>query len=321
MSKETEVSTLLFDVVTSPLEAVTGPGIQRVRIPGKKAILHANTRQVLGVVGSDYRIVTNREALAMAMQVCAKAFPGMPADEWEPTQATAPATLSFASIDIFHRTHILNLLGPDVRTKDDPYTPFVRVTNSFNRLRALRFDFGFIRNHCRNGVIFERDLASVKLTHARGSFDGWDLKISQFSIEEKWQEFTGYVARLRGAAVTPEEAHRLVTGLLNFPAAHKYKTVEQQAERQELNREIGDRIQKYGVSLGSNAYAVFNTLTDFAARPPALKIFNKSRITLEERAGRWLRLVANEAQAGKPIDWNRHLASLSEKVLSLAQRN
>jgi hypothetical protein len=42
---------------------------------------------------------------------------------------TKPRTLSFAHIDLLHRTHVLNYWDSEIK-KNDPFTPFLRVTNS-----------------------------------------------------------------------------------------------------------------------------------------------------------------------------------------------
>lgn len=59
---------------------------------------------VLGVVSRDYQVVTNHEAVQIAREVCAKAFPGIAPLEWEAKRASAPRTLSYAFIDLMHRT-------------------------------------------------------------------------------------------------------------------------------------------------------------------------------------------------------------------------
>lgn len=46
----------------------------------------------------------------------------------------------------------------------------------------------------------------------------------------------------------------------------------------------------------NNAYAVFNTLTDIAARPPDNPTFHQDRHTIEKRAGRWLKELARHSQ-------------------------
>ena len=317
-----EVERFLFEVVTTPIEAVSAPdsGAGRVRIPGKMAILHRDSRQVLGVVSSSYRVVTNLEAVAMALEVCAKAFPGVQPDEWEPKRASGPDTLSYGSIDLLHRTHILSLW--DQRNEaDDPYTPYVRVTNSFNHSRALRFDLGFIRRHCNNGVIFEKDLASVVFSHSHEELAGWRVKAGEVDLRGHWEKFCGYLRPLKEAAVARQVAQKVVLQVLNFPAADIYRLERQHKEREELQREVERRHLRYETALGANAYALFNTLTDFAARPPALGIYHKPRSTIEERAGRWLRLVGSQAKSAKTIDWDDHLRLVREQVVATAGSN
>ena len=101
---------------------------RRICIPGKKALINQRTGHVLGVVGRDYRIVTNQEAVNLAREVCEKAFPGLSAVEWEAKRGAAPRTLSYAFIDLMHRTHVLNYWDNEIK-QDDPFTPFLRVTN------------------------------------------------------------------------------------------------------------------------------------------------------------------------------------------------
>lgn len=87
-------------------------------------------------------------------------------------RAAAPRTLSYAFIDLMHRTHVLNYWDSEIK-KDDPFTPFLRVTNSFNGARALRFDIGFMRKHCSNGVIFEEEVATIKASHSKEALAHW----------------------------------------------------------------------------------------------------------------------------------------------------
>jgi len=54
------------------------------------------------------------------------------------------------------------------------------------------------------------------------------------------------------------------------------------------------RLQGYLKYSGLKAYAVFNTLTDIAARPPKNTHFQKNRDIIEKRSGRWLRDSASK---------------------------
>lgn len=66
----------------------------------------------------------------------------------------------------------------------------------------------------------------------------------------------------------------------------------------------------YESELGANAYAVFNTVTDFAARPFELGMFNRAPATLEQRAGAWLRSARTNLAQTSPLDWQTHLTAL-----------
>ncbi len=312
---------VLFDVDTAAVEAVVSHGVgfppTRCRVPAKQALVHRPSGRILGIVGTGYRIVTNREALDLAHTVCARAFPGVTAHEWAPTRVIAPQTLSYASIDLHHRAHVLNLSFAD-RTRDDPYTPFVRVTNSFNGSRALRFDFGFIRSHCTNGCIFERDLASLVVTHARDAIAGLDVKVNAFPLDEKWRQFSAMIHTLKTTPVTPPIAHELIAALLTLAPADHCRTERQRAEHTQVVQEIGRRHASYETELGANAYAVFNTVTDFAARPFESGSFNRAPATLEQRAGTWLRTVTTDLTKASPLDWQVHLTAL-RRPASLAR--
>ncbi len=63
-----------------------------------------------------------------------------------------------------------------------------------------------------------------------------------------------------------------------------------------LFEDISSRLNSYRQELGSNAFAVFNTLTDIAARPPESIHFQKNRDIIEKRSGRWLKELAQQTQ-------------------------
>jgi hypothetical protein len=65
---------------------------------------------------------------------------------------------------------------------------------------------------------------------------------------------------------------------------------------QDLAVDFSTRLTSYQKELGPNAYAVFNTMTDIAARPPDSTYFHKDRDTLEKRSGRWLKELAKQSQ-------------------------
>jgi hypothetical protein len=297
MSRDIAVESLFFGVEQVPVEAVANQNgkERRIVVPGKKALLNAASGMVLGIVSRDYRVVTNQEAVEIAREVCAKAFPGIAPLEWDAKRASAPRTLSYAFIDLMHRTHVLNYMG-NGSEESDPFTPFLRVTNSFNGARALRFDIGFLRQHCSNGVIFEEKVATFTAAHNAEALEKLKLEITARSLDQLWREFTDFIGRVRSVSMSAEQSERALAAVLHLPGLKEDDSKTRREEIEALNLDTGARLTGYRSALGENAYAVFNTLTDIAARPPESRYFQKDRDTLEKRAGRWLKQLSVQRQ-------------------------
>ena len=193
-----DLQALIFEVDEVPVEAVvTGSSVTyRQRVHSNKALVHRPSGRVLGVVGRDYHVVTNQKAIDLARKVAVAVFPDWSEEEWQVRRATGPRTLSYACIDLLHSTHAVNLKG-SASHKADCYTPFIRVTNSFNGTRALRFDFGFMRMHCSNGVIVEEEIATLNSAHRAAEVR--DLKIEARSpgFESLWESFAAFTSQVR----------------------------------------------------------------------------------------------------------------------------
>lgn len=304
MNRNVELKDLLFSVSEAPVHAtVTRGGVERrVAIPEKKALIHAVTGQVLGVVGRSYHVVTNQEAINLGLEVCKHVFPGVIATDWKPNRARAPKTLSFALIDLVHCTHVLNYLGVGGK-EEDPYTPFIRVTNSFNRARALRFDFGFMRMHCTNGVVFEEEVATITASHDSASIESILVNARTRSMENLWQEFSGFLDLIKGVEMSREQSRAAIDAVIHLPVLREPDSEVRRGDVQELEDDILGRVDGYRRELGGNAYAAFNSMTDIAARPPSLRCFQKDCNMIERQAGRWLRGLSKECmQAGFKLD-------------------
>ena len=300
MKHQTSVHDLLFDVDQVPIEAVVGSNgsTRRISIPGKKALVNKLTGLVLGVVSRDYRVVTNQEAVKLAQEVCEKAFPGLSSVEWEAKRAAAPRTLSYAFIDLMHKTHVLNYWDSEIK-KDDPFTPFLRVTNSFNGARALRFDIGFMRKHCSNGVIFEEEVATIKASHSKEALAQLKIEITSRSLPQMWDEFSKFLTSVRSISMDTEQSTLALNTVLRLSPPKPEDKKARAEGLQALSVDLSTRLTGYQKELGPNAYAVFNTLTDIAARPPESIYFQKDRDTIEKRSGRWLKELASRSQAAE----------------------
>ena len=298
MKTDVSVQDLLFGVDQVPIEAVLGTigHTRRITIPGKKALVNQRTGHILGVVSREYRVVTNQEAVNLAREACGIAFPGISPMEWEAKRASAPRTLSYAHIDLMHRTHVLNYWDNEIK-KDDPFTPFLRVTNSFNGARALRFDIGFMRKHCSNGVIFEEEVATIKASHSKEALDQLKIEIQSRSLPKMWEKFTNFLTRVRAINMNAVQSSMAVNTVLRLPSPKPEDKLARKDGLNSLASDFSSRLAGYRQEFGPNAYAVFNTLTDIAARPPENPHFQKNRDTIEKRSGRWLKDLAGQSRA------------------------
>ncbi len=289
----------LFDVITAPVEVPVRSGgeVKHVRVPSKKALVAADTGEVVGIVGKDYRIVTNHEALELCRKLCTQVFPGSTPGEWELSDASGTKNRGRVSLDLKHRTHVMNLWdNPDGTS--EVHTPFLRVTNSYNGRRALRFDFGFMRRHCSNGLIFEEKVATVTAAHTKDAIANLDLTRAVRDFEDLAADFTACLGTLRGIALTDAESLEIVRAVLALPVAREELSRRTKEAIERIDSDLATRDARHRQEIGGNAYAAFNTMTDFATRPPVSFLIRRDRAALQGRAGSWLKSFYEAA--GRP---------------------
>ena len=303
-----------FPIEEAPFFAtITHRGVTRdVRVSNKKALIAADTGDILGIVGAGYKVFTNEQAVTLCHKFCLEAFLDTTPAEWTFVEGHGPGTRSWAAMDIHHRAHAMNLWGNEGGTSET-FTPFVRITSSYNGSRALRIDVGFLREHCSNGVIFEQEAATLTVPHTPQGIH--PLKVARpFSgMSDLREEFRKTLAAVRSVGITLEEGRTLarqVTGWPQLPEDSKPWARDEQAK---LDADLETRLHGYFEELGENAYAAFNAMTDIASRPPQSPRFRCDRPTLERRAGAWLRDF-NDSAARPGFSISGHLAELTSKL-------
>jgi len=102
---------LVFPIEEAPvLVTVTHNGVARdVRVPHKKALVAADTGDIVGIVGAGYKVFTNQQAVTLCYKFCLEAFPDTKESEWTFGQRHGPGTRSWAAMDIHHRSHASRL--------------------------------------------------------------------------------------------------------------------------------------------------------------------------------------------------------------------
>ena len=73
--------------------------------------------------------------------------------------------------------------------------------------------------------------------------------------------------------------------------------------------------QKYASELGPNAYAILNTVTDLASRPPDNRWVRRESHSLQRLAGKWLAEFTEERKR-KPFDLAAYVRRLAPALVA-----
>ena len=294
-----------FPVTVHPVYVITGKSDseKRILVRDKKALINDNNQRVLGIVSQSYRVVSNAEAIDLAYQCCAAVFPETSSAEWVINHVDAPSTAGYCHIDLVHNTSALEFQDVPAGQKPDIFGPFIRVTNSFNGLRALGFDIGFYRKVCKNGLIMPETIIRFKFSHSHQDI-GKTLRfvVETNRLSQFKNTFTQSMAQLRNCAVDRSQFEPLICAVLqlrqpkpgkdNIPSndfGGQSEVVDQaHPEWAALQNHLAELSDRYANEIGGNAYAAFNAVTEFASRPPTNRCVRRDRHSMQRLAGSWL---------------------------------
>lgn len=321
-ARHTDVNSILFPVLEQPVfhypwvtsESWDGQSADEggpCLIPGLKAIVDAERNHVFAVVSEEYRLVHNRDALGFAA-ACFEAVFQMSRASMEIFNIIMPTTRSLCHVDFIPKGATFGV------ARDDAWTPFLRVTNSYNRSRSLRFDIGFCRWICTNGMIFGKHSISFDYPHTnRNLRDGIQFRTPFAHFSDIQRLFIDQMNRLR-AVVMPHALHFALACYV-FDITFDSKALAR-PERLRRLMSLRERIQslssQYSRELGHNAYAALNTLSDYASNPYARLTTTGSIDSLQQRIGSWLDPFL-EAAARPGFRWESYLGEYLSQVALL----
>lgn len=266
------------------------------------AVVDVERAYTFAIVSPDYEIVSNLQAVLLAEKCFQTVFKLTDTSQMKLFNVIMPKTRSQCHIDFLHRQSRFHI-------KDgDPWAPFIRVSNSFNRSRALKFDLGFCRGICRNGLIFGKESIEFKFSHTKGVSV---LALAEFKL--KGGEFSRLEAQFKGRLENLQRFH--VSPRLMWPLLCKVFALSRPSEdassRTKLNWEaqksaVAKLTKKYFEELEPTGYAALNVLTDFATRPPAVS-FGGGRVHgLQTTSGLWVEDFV-DAISSKEFDFKTYL--------------
>ena len=302
MEQRTELTDILFPVVFKEIfyddRGLGGRG--SVHIPQSRALVNRKTGQTLGIVGKGYRLVTNEEALEFGKQAFRQLFSVVDLTDMEVFNVIAPQSGYYCHIDLVHKNYRIEAF------KKETYWPYIRITNSYNRSKALRFDLGFLRGICTNGVIFEHAAIKFKFPHTKSLGCQIKFDIDSSKIKRLETEFTNYMTGLDKYLVPRSLAPPLMCKALGLQFKINVENEKRRRAEQdrlaEFKATADELIAKYYKDLGGNAYAVFDAVTEYASVPSKANGHAIGVNSLQTRTGKWIRDFAAAIQQSLQLE-------------------
>ena len=288
----------------------------------RRVVINKKSGAPLGVVSSNYRLITNHEAIELGKQCCKELFGTDEAANIEIFKVDAPSTASYCHVDLVHKNYIMNLW--DEKQKSDVYIPYIRITNSYNTSRALRFNVGFCRKICFNGVIFESETIKFTFNHVKYELNNdISFALEQGKIKSLFDKFVSYANKLKAFGITKDKSLLLITTLFGIKKHSEIdfsSKKEDEAEYNSLINEIKQKVNEYTDELGENGYSLFNIITDIASHPIENRYFRRDMNSMQRLAGNWINSFQKEIEKTEfNIDNYLHLLRESpDKALHLA---
>jgi hypothetical protein len=288
-ARVTGLADVLFDVELRPLMVNTGKALFENaclrKVPNYLAVIDVDRENVLCVVSKEYELVKNERAIEMGKQVFGRVFGAEAIKGMEVFHVNVPKTRSFCHIDYWHKD---DMFEP---WQNEKWVPFLRVTNSYNRTRLLRFDLGFCRWVCTNGVIFGHRGATIKSSHSKNAVREVERVGSKAGDLQKLKlQFIERLNNLQRYHVPKKEMLPLACKVFDIAVDDKTFGRPQRIEQlKHFRTGLQDLTTKYFNEMGENAYAALNVITDFASRPKSIYISPIVVVdSLQKKAGVWI---------------------------------
>ena len=247
------------------------------------AIVSDDRREVFAIVTEDYQLVSNLRAHELGRWAFALVFGDDAAARLMLFNVTMPATRSWAHID-------LTADGLDFALRDkDRWLPFLRVTNSYNRSRALGFTVGVCREICTNGMIFGEQSLKLNVAHAKDV--DVELRLVAAFAHRRF-DVAGCRGKLEKLTNLSVPAERFLAGMLEILEVKPPAKLPSNAARRNGWLRLGPCLsglgEKYREELGATAYALVNAATEYASDSNA-PLMSPARVdALQSRCGRWV---------------------------------
>lgn len=271
------------------------------------AVVDVEREHPFAVVTDDYKLVTNEQAYRMADEVMRKVFQTTKVEDMVCLNIIMPKTRSFCHIDLIHKSSDFS------PWEDDKWTAFLRISNSYNRTRLLRFELGFCRWICMNGMIFGSKSIEFSYAHTRRGMN----RVERFEdnigdIRKIEAALTESLHQLKRYYVPPTEMLPIVCRAFDIAATSEDMNKPRRVEALLAMRDqIRGLTNSYFTELGPHGYAALNVLTDYATRPQGVIAPEASMHGLQQKASDWMEGFVSAIKA-TDFSFDKYLAGVRQ---------
>lgn len=280
--EEHDINEALFDVKLKPVFIKDGKDGE-TQLNSHFAVYDSERKKVLSVVTKNYHLITNKEALEKGKQIFHKVFSLIKMEDMQCFNITMPRTRSFCHIDLIHKNSDFDVW------KNDTWTPFLRVTNSYNRTKLLKYEIGFCRWICKNGMIFGSKSIEFSSTHSKSERESVTRFIENIGdIKAMEARFVEGLIQLKRYHVPKKLMFPLLLKVFDIKSPETGKGAKAFERLNKIKLHTENLVNSYFHDLGENAYSALNVLTDFASRPEAVISPANQINKLQAQSANWM---------------------------------
>lgn len=277
------------------------------------AVMDLDRGHPFAVVTDEYKLIKNQEAYEMATCAMERVFEATKIQDLACLNITMPNSRSFCHIDLIHRNADFS------PWENDKWTAFLRITNSYNRTRRLRFELGFCRWICLNGMIFGAKSIEFSYAHTRRGMD----TVHRFSdnigdIRRLEVQLVEQLYQLKRFYVPQEVMLPLFCRVFDIRVDEAARENRQRVSQLgELKQQVLKLIDTYFGSMGPHGYAALNVLTDYASRPVGVISPEASMNRIQQKTSDWMREFIAEISKSS-FSFDTYLGDFRESADRLA---
>jgi hypothetical protein len=251
------------------------------------AVMDIEQDHVFSVVTKNYDLVTNKDAVESSRELLSRVFNNIKFDEMQCFNIIMPQTRSFCHIDFIHQKSDFTVW------ENDSWTPFIRITNSYNKTKLLKYEIGFCRWICKNGMVFGDRSIEFSYAHSKGAKENIAKMADNFGkINKLEKDFISKLKSIKEVVFDKNLIFPLVLKVFDINCDVTNGDLKSRFGRVQRLNQIKTHIEKlakrYFDECGENGYAALNVLTDFATRPEGVISPTSNINSYQSNCAKWL---------------------------------